>query len=182
MNAIPLFYLLVFVFLTACSPGADAQSESQSDGNQQATVMYFTRHAEKDESGGDNPPLLPAGERRAENLAEQLAGEGIDAIYSTNYLRTQDTARPLAEALSLPITDYAADRNTRQQVEEWRQRHAGQTILVVGHSNTIPDLLNELVGNATYGEIDEDEYSLLYRLSIDAKGTAMVDEMRTDNH
>jgi broad specificity phosphatase PhoE len=170
------YSLLLFSgLLVGCSSGsAEAQSTEA-----ESTVIYLLRHAEKDDAAGDDPPLLPAGEDRAQKLAEQLAEQKISAVYATAYVRTQATARPLARTQSLDITPYPADASPDRQVADWLERHRGQTIVVVGHSNTIPGLVNALIDERRFNDIDESVYDRLFKVTIASDGTATVAELRT---
>jgi broad specificity phosphatase PhoE len=137
--------------------------------SQATTTIIFVRHAEKEQSGGDNPGLSDAGRRRVAELTRQLVDAdvvaGIDAIYSTPFRRTQETVQPLAEALDLPIISYdAADRET--VLETILKEHKGKIILVVGHSDTLPELIANLGASKKVPPIDEMEYDNIYIISI----------------
>jgi broad specificity phosphatase PhoE len=110
------------------------------------TTVILIRHGEKASESMDNdPPLTAVGQARAKELARVLADANVSAIYTTNRRRTEDTVAPLAAALGLkPIVvtvgkTYAADLAARIRAE-----HAGKTVVVVGHSNTTPDVLKQL--------------------------------------
>lgn len=137
--------------------------------SQATTTIIFVRHAEKEQSVGDNPGLSDAGRRRVAELTRQLVDAdvvaGIDAIYSTPFRRTQETVQPLAEALDLPIISYdAADRET--VLETILKEHKGKIILVVGHSDTLPELIANLGASKKVPPIDEMEYDNIYIISI----------------
>ena len=102
------------------------------------STIFFVRHAEKSGTGGDNPDLTEAGRARAESLANMLKDAGVSAIYVTDLKRTQQTAAPLARMLHLdPIIIPAKD-----SAALLAKLHASTSnALVVGHSNTIPDLI-----------------------------------------
>jgi broad specificity phosphatase PhoE len=108
------------------------------------TTVILVRHAEK-ASQEDNSPLTPAGTQRANELVRVLAGTKVDAIYTTQFRRVQDTASPIATALGItPVVrqtgpTYAADLAKRILTE-----NHGQTVLVVGHTNTTIALLKAL--------------------------------------
>jgi broad specificity phosphatase PhoE len=108
------------------------------------TTVILVRHAEK-ASQEDNSPLTPAGTERAKELARVLAGLKVDAIYTTQFRRVQDTAAPIATAAGLtPVVRqtgpaYAADLAKRILTE-----NRGQTVLVVGHTTTTIALLKAL--------------------------------------
>jgi len=137
--------------------------------SQATTTVIFVRHAEKMAEPSDDPGLSEAGLQRAAELARQLVDAdvvaGVDAIYSTSYRRTEETARPVADALSLPITSYDAS-NTATIMDEIVKIHKGKIILVVGHSNTIPALIGNMGASKKVPEIKEDEYDNIYIVSI----------------
>ncbi len=137
--------------------------------SQATTTIIFVRHAEKELNAGDDPDLSDAGHRRAAELTRQLVDAdvvaGIDAIYATPFRRVQETVQPLAEALNLPINTYdAADRGT--VLETILKNHKGRIILVVGHSDTLPELIANLGASKIVPLIDEFEYDNIYIISI----------------
>ncbi len=126
---------------------------------QQAVILV--RHAEKADASKD-PVLSEAGQARAKALAEMLAGSGITAIYCSEYQRTKLTAEPLAAALKIPIRTFPA-ANPAGLIERLRTDHSGDVVLVVGHSNTLPDLLKRL-GHPAEETIADDDYSSVFVL------------------
>lgn len=169
--------LLPLLLLIAACNNTDANGTGVAD-ERATTVVYLTRHAEK--AAGEDPGLLPAGEARAARLARRLQDENLTAVYATGYRRTQATAAPAAKAAGLTVREYEAGGAAAAQTKAWLTRHRGGTILVVGHSNTVPDLLNALVGRRRYGNIDEAEYGRLFRVTVPAKGKARVEELSSD--
>lgn len=137
--------------------------------SQATTTIIFVRHAEKAVDGTSDPGLSAAGQRRVAELTRQLVDAdvvaGVDAIYVTQYRRTQDTARPLADALDLPINQYDA-ADTETVLETILKRHKGKIILVVGHSNTLPELIANLGASKKVPPIAEGEYDNIYVISI----------------
>lgn len=137
--------------------------------SQATTTIIFVRHAEKDLTVSEDPPLSDAGKARVRELTRQLVDAdvvaGIDAIYSTPFRRSQETAKPIADALALPINTYDAG-DTEDVLESILDRHKGKIILVVGHSNTLPVLIANLGASKQVPKIDEDEYDNLYVISI----------------
>ncbi len=108
----------------------------------QDTVVILLRHAEKT-AKYTNGGLTQNGRRRAETLAVELAPLQPVALYATEYLRTQLTLAPLAKALALPLQIY--DRGAEQALgRRILALHAGQTVLVCGHSDTLMVLLDTL--------------------------------------
>ncbi len=128
-------------------------------------LVFVVRHAERaDASSGQmqmqaDPPLSPAGEERAAKLAAMLKDARVQAIFVTEYRRTQDTAKPLAAKLGQEPRKYAAS-DTNGLVRELRGRHADDIVLVVGHSNTLPALIKMLGGGDV--SIADNEYDSLF--------------------
>ena len=134
-----------------------------------ATVI-LTRHAEKTESPTKNPPLSPAGERRAKVLATMLADAGVSAIFVSEYLRTQQTAAPLAELDHIDPQVVAAN-DPAALVTAIRARSDG-VVLVVGHSNTVPEIIARL-GGPTVTIVDSD-YDNLFVLTLGGQKTQLL--------
>ena len=125
-------------------------------------VLHLVRHAEKAETPGDKDPLLSAaGERRAQALVAWAEGRPIDAVYATHLRRTQATAAPLAAARDLDLRVLPAG-DTARLLARLRSAHCGGQVLVVGHSNTVPELA-QAFGAAPF-EIGEGEYGRVYTL------------------
>ena len=154
----------VIVIYTAIAIGLAWFFESQA-----TTTVIFVRHAEKAAEPADDPGLSPAGQRRVAELTRQLVDAdviaGVDAVYSTPYRRTEETARPIAEALDLPLNTYDA-ADTEAIMEHIVKAHKGKIILVVGHSNTLPALIGNMGASKRVPPIAEDEYDNIYIVSI----------------
>jgi len=137
--------------------------------SQATTTMIFVRHAEKALMPMDDPALSPEGQVRAAELARQLVDAdvvaGIDAIYSTSYRRTIETAQPVADALKLEINSYNPDEE-EAELGRMLKQHKGKIILIVGHSNTVPTLIAELGASKSVPPIAEFEYDNIYIVSI----------------
>ncbi len=127
----------------------------------QPTIL-LVRHAERADtaqgqkpSKGADPELSAAGRRRAESLASMLKDAGVTAIFATEFKRTQQTAAPLAKALSLTVKTIPSDK----QAELLKLLKAATgNVLVVGHSNTIPEIIKALgvTTPVTIGDADFD--------------------------
>jgi broad specificity phosphatase PhoE len=154
----------VIVIYTAIAVGLAWFFELQA-----TTTVIFVRHAEKETTAGNDPELSVAGQIRAAELARQLVDAdvtaGVDAIYSTTYRRTEQTVKPVADALNLPIMPYDA-ANTETIMDEIVKTHKGKIILVVGHSNTIPELIANMGASKVVPPIAEDEYDNIYVVTI----------------
>jgi len=140
---------------------------SQTAWCEQSRNIYLLRHAEKIQGGTRDPSLTEVGRSRASNLVEQLKNQSIVAIYSSDYLRTKETAAPLAKHLGLTIQLY--DPRKLKAFAKQILSTKGN-IVIVGHSNTTPQLVILLGGDA-HGDIDESEYDRLYRLTVSKNKT-----------
>ncbi|RAJ17140.1 SixA phosphatase family protein [Olleya aquimaris] len=151
--------LIVGIILVSCL--VFIAFTKQEDSNQ-TTTYYFIRHAEKNRSDATNknPDLTTKGKRRAKLWQRHFKNKKLDAIYSTNYNRTLATARPTAEDQNLTITIYDP-RNIDYQ--EFKNQTKGQSVLVVGHSNTTPSFVNAIINQEKYQDIDD---SINYKLFI----------------
>ncbi|MFY9225844.1 MAG: phosphoglycerate mutase family protein [Blastocatellia bacterium] len=138
----------------------------------QITTVILVRHAEKAKSNDNNPNLSKIGQQRAKALAQILKDASINAIYATEFTRTQETAKPLSEITSIPITIIEA-RSTDKLVDEIKNKHKGENILIVGHSNTLSSIIEKL-GKTKIQEIDESEYDNLFILNINENANAKL--------
>lgn len=138
-------------------------------------TVYVIRHAEKQGAGmamdkAEDPPLSPAGQLRAMGLVEDLPVRELDAIYVTKTKRSYDTASAVIALTGIePI--YYPPQDTDGLVARLRKRH-GERVLVVGHSNTIPPLLQAL-GVQEPIEIADDQYGDLWIVTVNAGGTTL---------
>ena len=127
------------------------------------TTVYIVRHAEKvDET--DSTDLSPAGQRRAIALADTLASRGIDSIFTTPYRRTRQTAEPLATRLNRRSVSYPA--SPANAIVQRVNRIRNQTVLVVGHSNTILPIAQGLGARPTMTQIEPGDFDNLMVLRI----------------
>ena len=139
--------------------------------SQATTTFIFVRHAEKTTLPTEDPGLSEAGQRRAAELARQLVdadvvpGVGVDAVYSTSYRRSVETAKPVADALNLPVLMYDAS-DTEAIIKAIVKEYKGKIILVVGHSNTVPEMIANMGASKNVPEISEDEYDNIYLVTI----------------
>lgn len=137
------------------------------------TTYYLIRHAEKDRSNSDNhdPMLTDKGLERAENWQKTLQHLSFDAVYSTNYQRTLQTAKPLAKANAVEITLY----NPRAfDIKAFKAETKGKTVLIVGHSNTTPFFANMLLGEKRFESIDDTNNSNLYIITVNQDNTSGI--------
>lgn len=138
----------------------------------QATTVIVVRHAEKAAMPADDPPLTVAGEARARDLWDAVKDAGVGAVITTQFARTKSTAQPTAAALALPTEVVnAAGATPAQDVAAAVRKHAGHTVLVVGHSNTVPAIV-EALGAKRPAAICDAEYDNLYIVTIGTDGRA----------
>lgn len=141
---------------------------------QKPLVVFLVRHAEKVDAGKD-PELSEEGKKRTEDLAEILRSANIEHVHSTDYIRTRDTATPVAKASGVEVEKYNPD-----DLDGFAKslKTAGGRHLVVGHSNTTPEL-TKLLGGDAGAEIDEkSEYDRIYVVTIGKDGTVSSVLMR----
>ncbi len=143
----------------SCSSNDDSQPVQQQPVQ---TVIYLIRHAEKEGSGAD-PNLSAAGLQRANNWAVILQDVTFEAFYSTNYNRTLQTIQPTATNNGKEVTLYDP---ANFSLEDVIADHGGTNVLIVGHSNTIPELINAYLGAEIYPDMAETEFGNLYKISI----------------
>jgi broad specificity phosphatase PhoE len=129
--------------------------------------IYLVRHGEKEPGTAKDPALTPQGQARASNIAALLRHAGINAVFSSDTTRTRQTAQPTAQAADVAVQLY----NAGKPAELVARLHAlsGGAVLVVGHSNTLTELVRQL-GGAPGKDISDDEYDRVYQLSHGADG------------
>lgn len=131
-------------------------------------VIVLVRHAERQDTG-QNPTLTAAGRQRAALLARMLADAGVTAIYTSTARRTKETAAPLAEALHLTPRVMEDDpAAARAQVAA-----SGQTVLVVGHTNTLPPLITAFGGPPDV-VIGDGEFDRFFVLTVMGEHTSLL--------
>lgn len=150
--------------VTKDAPGARATARAAAP-----TLVLLVRHAEKAAEPADDPPLTELGATRARALQAALADAGVQAVVATPRRRTSDTARPLMDALGLAPEIVPLSGDHVKAVADAVRRHAGQVVLVVGHSNTIPAIIGAL-GGPRLKDLCDAEHSNLFVLTLPAEG------------
>lgn len=141
------------------------------------TTIILVRHAEKNiEPANSDPDLSPAGQARAQELVRMFGDAGIKAIYATQYKRTQQTVKPLADKVGLPVTSIDA-KNTAELVKQIRAQHNGEVVFVAGHNNTVPEVIAAL-GGPRLPVIPETDFDNLYVVTIYRVGKAKLLKMK----
>ena len=146
--------------------------------DQGATTIILVRHAEKAIVPPENkdPDISMAGLARAQELARMLGESGIKAIYATQFKRTQQTVKPLADKLGLAAVQFEA-KNTTELVKQIREQNTGQVVFIAGHNNTVPEIIKAL-GGPSLPVIPETEFDNLYILTVQSDGTAKLLKLR----
>lgn len=139
---------------------------------QETTTFILVRHAEKADDGTDDPPLNETGIARAEALKNHLKETVITAIYSTDYKRTRQTVQQIADVIGLRIKTYDPFADS-VMVKMLKNESAG-TVLISGHSNTTPMLVNKLIGKERYKQLKDSDYDNLFIITASEIGNATV--------
>ena len=143
-----LFFFLITIAFYSCSTTT--------------TNYYIVRHAEKatvdSTIKSSDVPLSEQGVKRAESLADKLKDKSIKHIFSTNTVRTKTTGEPLSKLLSIPVEIYnGADTGFVQTL-----KNLNENVLVIGHSNTVDDLVNGLLGTPVLKDLNEGQFGDLF--------------------
>jgi broad specificity phosphatase PhoE len=143
-----------------------------------SSVSYVVvRHAEKATDDPRDPSLSDAGLARAEALATLLRSRDVVAAYATEYRRTIDTAAPTAAGHDVSIASYDAEAPADAVAARLRRSHANGTVLVVGHSNTVPGIVSALC-HCEVAPIDESDYGNLFEIRIDGDAPPVLSRRR----
>lgn len=157
----------------ASGPGIQG-SQTEAPAESGPVVVYLVRHAEKANDGTDDPPLTVAGQIRVRILKALLADVDLTQVHTTDWRRTQDTARPIAEAADLDPSIY--DPGDLAGLAAAIRAMPGEHF-VAGHSNTTPALV-EALGGDPGNPIHEMEYDRLYIVTIPPGGASLTTLLR----
>lgn len=146
---------LLFVLLLSCF---------FSSVQAQTVTVILTRHAEKATNDPKDPDLSETGKARAEHLAVVLANQPVDLFFSTPYKRTRQTLEPLAKLKGKTITDY--NPALGPGLVETVAGMENKTVVIAGHSNSIPDLVNGFLKTKTYSQIDDARYGDVWIVTL----------------
>lgn len=147
------------------------------------TTVYLVRHAERAAAPAADPALTEAGAKRAEELARTLGKAGIKTILTSQYLRTKLTAEPLAKQLGIAATVVPVKMAGREISPDYLKEMAERAtsgdgnVLIVGHSNTVPELIKALGGDIV-PTIDDATFDDLFVVTVYAKGKAKVAHLK----
>ncbi len=169
-----ILLLTLLPFFTFCKQqnGKDENKEEMKTENtvenssaNKNTTYYLIRHAEKvrTDPHDTDPSLDIKGMIRAKGWATYFEPLKIDEIYITQYIRTKQTASLIAQQKQVSPTQY--DPNTIYS-EDFLKRTNGKNVLIVGHSNTIPILVNQLIGEEKFEDMDDADNSTLFKVTL----------------
>lgn len=165
--------LTLFLFFAVAASATGLQDSTEQN---LLTTVILVRHAEKVLIGPLDAELTADGKARAADLAYLLRHVELKAIYSTPFKRTRFTARPTASAKDIEIKLY--DPRSSKFLGQVLKDHAGESVLIVGHSNTIPAMANELTGQKLYSDLEDSIYDNLFIVSVTEMGKAVVTRIR----
>ncbi len=157
--------LLIAILLSGFLASVNAQD------NPITTIILF-RHAEAEQDGTKNPALNEFGKERAVELLRVLSKTEIQAVYSTELKRTIATVTSIAFERGLEIIYY--DPFSKTFIDEILEKHQGETIAISGHSNTTPSLVNQLIGEEKYPDLDHNAYDNIFFVSYIGKENVKV--------
>ncbi|WP_421774604.1 SixA phosphatase family protein [Gracilimonas sp.] len=165
-------FLIVGILLISLNAFAQSPESPASE-----TTLIFVRHAEKMDDGTPNPHLNEEGKIRAARLADILLKEhNVKAVYSTPYYRTLETASPIADSMGLEIREYGLD-DPKALVQSIIDTNKGATVLIVGHSNTTPLLVNLSIGEQRFKQLDEKAYGDIFIVTIVEEEEPIVEKI-----
>ena len=153
--------MLIRCFIVAALTWGLAASRLSGQTTQPTTVI-LVRHADKADGNGD-VDLSAEGRARAEELARVLADAAVTAVYVSDAKRTRQTAAPISKALNVNPIEMPAAADVATDI---RDNHRGDTVLVVGHSNTVPDLIARLGVTDPPGVIPPKQYDDLFVVTV----------------
>ena len=158
--------LICLALLALCLP---ATAAAQASG-----TIFLVRHAEKLSTARD-ATLSPKGLKRAQCLAHMLGDAGIQVIFASGFVRTQETAKPLAKALGIKATTVEY-KDIAGLVEKLRAM-PDKNVLVVAHSDTLPEIIEQL-GAGKVDAIKDDEFDRLFMFHGTGPTTGSVVTLR----
>jgi broad specificity phosphatase PhoE len=165
-------YWLVSLLLAACAVAGPPGHASLPP-----ATFIVVRHAEKAVDGSTDPPLAAVGVGRARALARSLADTALVAVYSTPFRRTRETARPTAVLHGVPVATYDPAMPPPAFAAQLRASHPSGTVLVVGHSNTVPAIASALC-DCRAAPLGENDYDAIYTVRMQRDGTGVLEPGR----
>lgn len=155
-----IFVLLLSICSFACSNALPSN-----------TIIYIVRHAEKDVSDPKNqdPELSDIGIARVKALNEKLKNQKIDAVFSSKFKRTIKTGLDIAKSNKLVVQEYDAHKY-KELSDLVKTKFKNKKVLIVGHSNTVLELIESFGASRPLGALTDDDYDFLFEVKIDHMG------------
>jgi broad specificity phosphatase PhoE len=183
----PVILLVAALCLLQSATSLEAEAQQTAEDKFKVTTVFLVRHAEKADAPREDPSLSEAGKQRSQALARLLGQSGIKAIYTSQFQRTIQTAEPLAKQLGVTATPLTirpsqsspreiAEQSTREMTDKIYER-AGDGVLIVGHSNSIPAVI-KMLGGDVVPTIDEQKFDDLFVVTVYGKGKAKVTHLK----
>jgi 2,3-bisphosphoglycerate-dependent phosphoglycerate mutase len=141
-------------------------------------IFYFARHCEKDMSTDNNPSLTAEGKARAERLGRIFDDARLDMVGSTNTKRTLETAQSVIYWAGDPVLENYPTKSHLDWIGEKLMESKGKKIFIAGHSNSIPEALNRLIGVFKYQNLGDTEYDRLFIVATKGIGQSEVLDLK----
>lgn len=166
-------FLIVLIFVTTICFSQEKK----------ATKIFLIRHTETEDDGtkepNRDPGLSEKGKERVKKWATILQPENITMVYSTNYIRTLALAKIIANTNDIAsITPYV--RNIYDNLDDFLEKVKGESVVVIGHTNTNPFFVNALIGEQKFQRIDDSNYGSLFIVTYYSKEKASVTLLKID--
>ncbi len=172
--------LILLLALVGCGGGDDAPTPDSAPPADTAVfepiTVYVVRHAETGSTATD-PPLDATGQTRAQALATLLADDDVGLVLASQFMRTQLTGKPTADAAGLSVTVHAVGNNALtygEQLEAMVRATKPAAALIVGHSNTVPATVKAFTGTDV-DPISETEFDRLFTITVTETGATVVE-------
>jgi phosphohistidine phosphatase SixA len=156
-----LHFLILICLCTGVVQKADAQQPAQG-----VTTIIVMRHAEKESGKDPDPELSPEGKKRAAQLAYLFKDVPVTRLLATPFKRTQHTLANIASDKSIMVESYEPSKIP--ELASTLKQLSGQTIIIAGHANTAPDLVNQLLNEKRYSQLNENEFGKIWIVTLDS--------------
>lgn len=175
MKFIQVIVVFAFIMLSSCKEEKKVVV-AKEESSLEISTFYLIRHAEKDRTNPNDvdPELSQKGLGRAMHWAEILVDANLDAIYTTDYNRSAMTAAPSSVKYDIDAAYF--DPETLD-VAKFMTDHVNKNVLVVGHSNTTPEMVNEMLGSSTYANLEDDDNGSMFVVKV-VNGVATASKLR----
>jgi len=171
----------VFILFILFAITASCNDKITSNKKNKTTIFYLIRHAEKDRSNPNdqNPNLTMKGMDRARHWKKYFDSIPLNSIYTTSYKRTKQTIAPISKAKKIKPKIYSPNKIN---IQDFIETNYGKNVLISGHSNTTPNMVNRLINEKRYTDmLDSDNKSLFVVKFIDSDINVEVRSVYLEN-